>query len=532
MLAADGGGGGGTSRLKPDTPFNQKGLKDLKAMLEDANVQTVEDVAQNWLDVHDLLVGTDGTGGILKQFTDAVNKVLETWHGESAMGFASQANVIAQNFNNGAPYAKNVSDVMFASAKSLQDAYGQVMAIQEPSLMDSGLDFIGNTMTSGAGVVGLVSNTILPGSGGVTAAIGGMFGLSTGRDESQLNADLANPNISTAQALENNRGQISEEKERSLEAAIPMEQLALTYKSNASRLVSPTSASVEHRTTEGQGDDGSGNSNANVGAIAAVPTAVATPSSSAYRGSTSSIGSGSGYTPITATSPRTDGVTGGIGSGESSTRPLTGSNLTSPSTGSSIGTGLDGYTSGATTSGGTGLGSGTGTSGGYGGTGSLSGTGSSSLGTTGSGTSGTSGIAGASASNLGSGAAGRTGSGMGRSGMPGAAGAGAGGKGAGGAGATGRGALARQKGGVVGGASKGGKTGSGSQGGSGLHRSRGGSQAGTTGSKSGRGMAGAPGSHGRGRGEEEGHEGQRPDYLIEDEETWTPERNVAPRVIE
>lgn len=502
-------------------------------MLEDASVQTVEDVAQNWLDVHDLLVGTDGTGGILKQFTDAVNKVLETWHGESAMGFASQANVIAQNFSNGAPYAKNVSDVMFSSAKSLQDAYGQVMAIQEPSFLDSSLDFIGNTATSGAGALGLVSNTILPGSGGVTAAIGGMFGLSTGRDETQLNADLANPNISTAQALENNRGEISEEKERSLEAAIPMEQLALTYKSNASRLVSPKSVGVDEKLPDqGSNGDGNGNGNANVGAIAAVPTAVTTPSSSSYKGSTSSTGSSSKYTPITDQSPRSDGFTGGIGSSESS-RPLTGSNLTSPSTGSSIGTGLDGYTSGSTTSAGTGLGSGTGTSGSYGGTGSLGGTGSSSLGATGSGTSGTSGIAGASASNLGSGAAGRTGSGMGRSGMPGAAGAGGAGKGAGGAGATGRGALARQKGGVVGGAgAKGGKTGGGSQGGSGLHRSRGGSQAGTTGSKSGRGMAGAPGSHGRGRGEEEGREGQRPDYLIEDEETWTPERNVAPRVIE
>jgi hypothetical protein len=45
-------------------------------------------------------------------------------------------------------------------------------------------------------------------------------------------------------------------------------------------------------------------------------------------------------------------------------------------------------------------------------------------------------------------------------------------------------------------------------------------------------MAGAPGAHGRGKGDGEGREGERPDYLIEDEETWTPERNVAPRVIE
>lgn len=32
--------------------------------------------------------------------------------------------------------------------------------------------------------------------------------------------------------------------------------------------------------------------------------------------------------------------------------------------------------------------------------------------------------------------------------------------------------------------------------------------------------------------EEERREGERPDYLVEDEETWTPERNNAPRVIE
>ena len=44
-------------------------------------------------------------------------------------------------------------------------------------------------------------------------------------------------------------------------------------------------------------------------------------------------------------------------------------------------------------------------------------------------------------------------------------------------------------------------------------------------------MMGAPGAHG-GKGEGKGQNGQRPDYLVEDEETWTPERNVAPKVIE
>ena len=48
---------------------------------------------------------------------------------------------------------------------------------------------------------------------------------------------------------------------------------------------------------------------------------------------------------------------------------------------------------------------------------------------------------------------------------------------------------------------------------------------------SGENRRGAPGSRGTNTNEEK-ERGKRPDYLVEDEETWTPERNVAPRVIE
>jgi hypothetical protein len=45
-------------------------------------------------------------------------------------------------------------------------------------------------------------------------------------------------------------------------------------------------------------------------------------------------------------------------------------------------------------------------------------------------------------------------------------------------------------------------------------------------------MVGAPGGR-KGRPEdEEQRENERPDYLVEDEETWTPQTNAAPRVIE
>ncbi|MEU9111792.1 hypothetical protein AB0D04_08390 [Streptomyces sp. NPDC048483] len=105
-----------------------------------------------------------------------------------------------------------------------------------------------------------------------------------------------------------------------------------------------------------------------------------------------------------------------------------------------------------------------------------------------------------------------------RGGMPGS-GAASGAKG-GAAGTAGRsGAQARTRGGMAG--KPGGPAGGAKQGGSGLHRSRGGKQAGM----------GAPGAKGKDNQKERGGQ-QRPDYLVEDEETWTPQRNVVPRVIE
>ena len=55
---------------------------------------------------------------------------------------------------------------------------------------------------------------------------------------------------------------------------------------------------------------------------------------------------------------------------------------------------------------------------------------------------------------------------------------------------------------------------------------------GATGGRRPAGMAGAHGAHGAKGKDKGGENGQRPDYLVEDEETWTPERNVAPKVIE
>ena len=46
------------------TNFRARMPAELKEMLDGANVEAVREVAQNWQDVHDELVGTDGKGGV------------------------------------------------------------------------------------------------------------------------------------------------------------------------------------------------------------------------------------------------------------------------------------------------------------------------------------------------------------------------------------------------------------------------------------------------------------------------------------
>jgi uncharacterized protein YukE len=300
-----------------------------------------------------------------------------------------------------------------------------------------------------------------------------------GRDDSPLKADLAK-GVSTQQALDSNRDKLSKGKEAQLEMAVKMEQLGAAYNSQTKSMGS------WKQTTINKSDDYPGEP----GGAAPVPVVIPTsPSVSSPRSTTSSRYSGSGGTPRTVTtnksvtspreapaSPRETGITGGVQKPVAGTKPQ-------------VGTGIDGISGGSGVGGGTtGLGSGVG-----------------SVRSAGGGTGGS--VPG---------------------GLPGVLGSLGGGGAAGGAGVRG-GGLARQRGGVVGAAKGGTGTGKGTQGGSGLHKSRGATDV---------GKAGKAGSGAMGRGsserseEEERREHDRPDYLVEDEETWTPERNVAPRVIE
>ncbi|WP_245698371.1 hypothetical protein [Streptomyces lydicamycinicus] len=296
-------------------------------------------------------------------------------------------------------------------------------------------------------------------------------------DDAQFHRDMANPKMDARQALELNRDKLSLTKERQVEAVIVMDELASHYSGRAEIWVD-------------DGDDGLHGDWPKEPSNTPHPPAVRMPDTAdRYHPDPSSVtphqpnGAGGGAVPPGFDGPKVS-------------RPEL-----------PVQTGLDSVQGGImnppTASGGhSGIPSG-------GGHGVVGGPG-------GGMPPGPFGMPGGMRSGGGRGAPGAGGL---RSGMPGAGGAGGakGGKAA----AAGRGgAQARTRGGLVG--KPGGPAGGAKQGGAGLHRSRGGNQA----------AMGAAGAKGKDKKEKERTTGQRPDYLVEDEETWTPERNVAPRVIE
>ncbi|MFG2213127.1 WXG100 family type VII secretion target [Streptomyces sp. NPDC048638] len=483
--------------VKFHTPFNQHYFDALKSMVEDADVNTVERVAEHWQKVHDDLVD------LQHKFEKAVKKVREHWEGDSSERFQESADQIIANFKAGAPWASWTAHQIGKAADSLQKAINKINSIDD--------DF--NEINSWWEI-----------------------------DDEDLDK-LLKSGADTAAVREANEEDLSDHQKSRLTAAVAMEHLGTSYMQLAKSLKAPVAGRVdekipEHKDPNGDRQDG----------IPMMPTGGMTGGGGGgglkipRRGADS----GGGLKLPESPSVNQPGISGGLGE----LKPK----------GPDVGTGLDGLHGGGLKvpngpgtgglhGGGVHVPSGpTGPSGGShmpvgmpgmpGGTSGLKGGASGLKGGSSGLKGGASGLKGGS-SELKGGAPG-TGpggqnAGSGRAGMPGMGGmhGGAGkGGGAGHAGGGAGGALARQKGGTVG-SPGGGNASGGAQGGSGLHRSRGGTASG--GNSGGRrpagmmgGAHGAPGAKGEGGGRDT----SRPDYLMEEEETWTSRRNVAPPVIE
>ncbi|MFF4049557.1 hypothetical protein ACWCQP_38040 [Streptomyces chartreusis] len=459
-------------RPQTKTQFIEYSLKELKQMLEGTNPGSIEEAGRHWGKVNELLSGGEG-GGIAGLLDKAVDNVLEHWEGDAAKSFEKKAREISQSIRNAAWHADLNSSQMADAGSQLRRFKAQLDEIEEPS----GWAKVGDALSdwqwdNGEAVAG----------------------------------DLQDRKLTAKEVAEINEGKIGASREAQLNGVAVMENLAAQYirvKGNLDRNkvliddkgnIKEPNRDVEYPPPVTPGDMG-----------ASRPGVSGSGSKPWSAGPTTSV------KPAPAV-PRDKGITGGAQLPTAKTKV------------DSISPGLTGTGPGTSAGGPNISGSGGGTGGAQGpgilGTGGGAGVGRGTAGRGGIGVAGGRGMSGTGA-GAGRGAGGR-------SGMGGMGGAGAGAAGRGGAGAAGRGALAKARGGVVGAAK--GMAGKGAGGGAGLHGSRGGTQRGAMAG----GAGGIGGRNGR-RSEDENSRGDRPDYLVEDEETWISEedrnRNV-PRTIE
>ncbi|MYT73320.1 MULTISPECIES: hypothetical protein [unclassified Streptomyces] len=448
--------------------FKNHSMNEMQDMLRNANPGDVRSAARGWESVHKQLVDAAAA------YEHAVSEVLQHWEGGSADQFQARSKVVAKKIHDTSTFATYVSQSMDNAATKLEEIKPVVMAMEKPSDVSSAKDKVGDF-------------------------------LSGGRDEDGLAKDIANTNVSAQEIVDGRGGDMSAGREAQMKMAVQMEALGAVYNTQTKTMGSWKKAGS---VTDGEDYPGE------PGGVAPVPIvagSVTNPSASRASGNLSRSSTGSGSSIKGAKSPNvsTSGVSGGIGSQK-------------PTAGSQIGSGNLSF------GGGTGAGSGVGAGAGIGAGGGISG-GIAGAGAGGSGVGGA-GIGGGigAGAGLGAGAGGRgAGAGAaGRGGM-GAGGAGSGAAGKAAAGAKGS-SLARTKGGAIGKSVV--KPGSGQQGGSAL-RQKPKTATGGTGKDAGRNGLGGRGAQTNGK-DKKRRDSSRPDYLVEDEQTWASDRTVNPKVVE
>ncbi|MBT2421289.1 hypothetical protein J7F01_33745 [Streptomyces sp. ISL-22] len=464
-----------SGRPETKTDFIEFPLVKLKAMLAGADPDLLMTTSENWGKVHDILAGGKGDSlGIAGALDKAVKEVLEHWRGDAATAFAREAAKISTSIRNAAWHADLNRSQMADASTQLRIAKTEVDGLEEPGALEKGLDNLTEITTTGA----------------------------------NANAALAKGDKSASQIAHEYESDIGSSRYVQLKAVGAMETLGANYMR--------VTRNLRNNKIRESGDGHIKDPNREVEyppPVVSPGVGASRPSGSASGNKPWSAGRTAGIKPAPSV-PRDSGITGGsqlptaktkvdsISPGLTGTGPNTGVGVPSGG-GGGIGTGGAQGPGVVAPGGGTGVGRGAAGRGGIG-------------------------VAGGRGGLAGGGAAAGRGAG-GRAGMGGMGGAGAGAAGRGGAGASGRGALAKSRGGVVGAAK--GVTGKGAGGGAGLHGSRGGTQRGAMAG----GMAGGMGGRNGRRSEDENSRGDRPDYLVEDEETWISEedrnRNV-PRTIE
>ncbi len=193
-------------RITPTSPsdFHHRGISELRALVEHANPDAIENSGSHWRASADRLGGQDGRGGIRKAFMDAVDHASAHWQGSAAEAFRREALKVLDKVDRTYGHARVVERTLIGTRESgpetgvahnLREAKKTMSGIKDPGKVDSALDDSG--------------------------------------DDAQFHRDMANPKMDARMALELNRDSLSLSKERQVEAVIVMDELAANYEGHA-----------------------------------------------------------------------------------------------------------------------------------------------------------------------------------------------------------------------------------------------------------------------------------------------------------
>ncbi|GJF30112.1 hypothetical protein KNE206_28120 [Kitasatospora sp. NE20-6] len=480
------------------TAFDQHDLIPLKRMVEHSRPERLQEVGEHWANVQKELEQA------VRDLRLAVQHATANWEGDAADGFTKRAGVLGTSMSNTAAHAQNTSSAMKFAGEALQQTKATMAQIKVPSTFDSGLKLVGDAFD---------------------------------RSDAQFKADVAG-GMDRISAVNKNYSELSATEIAHQYAIGVMEHLGPQYTQAAGYLKSPMKDDHHEPATayppepenpvppstvprppvapkypngvpddRSSGGSGSGDSQGSKHSDPSGPTMPTpapqpgyptTPNPDLPTGPVRPPSTGIDSLPPVGTLPAPGGTGvlpgpgGGIGGGAGGGGGIGGGGI-----GGGAGLPPGGLPVGGFPPGRGGAGGGAARPGATGGAGSKGG----SAGRPG----------GATAAGAAGGAAGQS-----RAGVPGMGGmAGAGGSGGGKSGAgKGGGGLVRRGGGAVGGAKGGAGDRAFTEGGSGIGKGRAGQN----------GAAGAGGPHGgpsaAGRKKDKEKNGSRPDYLVEDEETW------------
>ncbi|MCH6160542.1 hypothetical protein [Streptomyces marispadix] len=132
------------------TPFaTGEDLESMKAMVVDAKPELVLNVAEEWENIHDLLV--HGGGSVKGDFDRTVRNLLQHWEGEAAEAFAREAGKVSKQLGDCGTYARYIATAMRNAGERLSEIKPKIEALGKRRSFGDAVNRIGGAFSRGGG---------------------------------------------------------------------------------------------------------------------------------------------------------------------------------------------------------------------------------------------------------------------------------------------------------------------------------------------------------------------------------------------